>query len=66
MATRQPTGKTAFDRLRDRFDQDARRCPACGYEDVDGRWHADTSGDRVRYSHECPSCGDVDVRELRF
>lgn len=64
MATRQPSGKTAFDRLRDRLDHQARRCPSCGYVDTEGHWHADTSGARVRYSHECPSCGKVDSLEL--
>ena len=65
-AIRQPSGTTAFDRLRDRLDRESRRCPSCGYEDADGRWRADTSGDRVRYAHECPSCGAVDSLELRF
>jgi Zn ribbon nucleic-acid-binding protein len=64
MATRQSAGTTPFDRLRDRLDRVARRCPACGYEDRDGHWKADTSGGRVRYSHRCPSCNALDTVEL--
>lgn len=66
MATRQRSGTTAFDRMRDRLDHEERRCPACGYVDDAGRWHADTSGARVRYTHECPSCHSVNTVELRF
>lgn len=66
MSPRERPGKTAFDRLRARFDDVARQCPDCGYTDEDGRWRVTTSGDRVRYQHVCPSCGTIDTRELRF
>lgn len=64
MAIRQPAGTTPFDRLRDRLDRDALRCPACGYNDDEGHWAADTTGAHVRYSHECPSCRAIDTVEL--
>jgi hypothetical protein len=49
-------GVSAFDRLRARYDEDACRCAACGYEDTDGGWRVETSGATVRYTHVCPSC----------
>lgn len=64
MAISGPTGTTPFDRLRDRLDRESRRCPACGHEDAEGRWRADTSGGVVRYTRRCPSCEALDTVEL--
>lgn len=59
-------GTTALDRLRDRYDSEPYVCDACGYEDDDGEWEAVTSGARVVYRRECPSCGNRTVRAYRL
>ena len=59
-------GLTPFERLRSRYDHEDLVCPACGYEDAEGRWLAATTGERVRYRHVCPSCGNIRSRTFRF
>ena len=56
MALSANSGTTALDRFRSRLDL---TCLECGYEDVDGRWTAATSGSRITYQHICPSCAAV-------
>jgi transposase len=58
-------GSTPFERLRDRYDETSRTCPKCGYEDEEGSWRVETTGDRVFYRHLCPSCGARSTRTLR-
>ena len=57
-------GATPLDRLGSHFDDVDLVCPDCGYDDADGRWMTETSGDRVRYRHVCPSCGSIRQRTL--
>ena len=66
MSRARDEGLSAFDRLRSRYDREDLMCPACGYQDDEGRWLAATSGERVRYRHVCPSCGNIRSREFRF
>lgn len=66
MASDKHGGTSALDRLRSRYDTDDLTCPKCGYEDEDGAWGAETSGDRVRYRHVCPACGHIRKRTLRL
>jgi len=56
-------GASPLDRLGSHFDADL-VCPDCGFDDADGHWMSDTSGDRVRYRHVCPSCGSIRKRTL--
>lgn len=59
-------GKSPLDRLRARYSDVDLDCAECGYEDENGRWRAETTGDRIRYSHVCPSCGAIRTRTLRL
>jgi len=59
-------GPSPFERLRSRFEEDDLVCPKCGYDDADGRWLAETGGDRIQYSHLCPSCGYSRRRTFRL
>ncbi|WP_459878908.1 HVO_0649 family zinc finger protein [Halorubrum gandharaense] len=59
-------GTTAFDRLRARFDSEPYVCAECGCVDESGEWEARTSGARVVYRRECPSCGIEVVRDYRL
>lgn len=59
-------GCSPFERLRSRYEDADLRCPKCGYDDADGKWRAETAGDRVRYRHRCPSCGHVRRRTFRL
>ncbi|NEU58555.1 HVO_0649 family zinc finger protein [Halorussus sp. MSC15.2] len=59
-------GRSPFERLRSRFEETDLVCPKCRYEDADGRWVAETTGDRVQYRHLCPSCGYVRRRTFRL
>ncbi|MFC4358661.1 HVO_0649 family zinc finger protein [Halobium salinum] len=59
-------GTSALDRLRARYDQEARVCPECGFEDEAGSWRVQTTGSRVYYRHLCPSCGSRSTRVLRL
>jgi RNase P subunit RPR2 len=61
MALEKPLGTTALARLRARFDATDLTCRECGYEDTTGSWNATTDGQRVTFSHRCPSC-DADHR----
>ena len=51
--------RSAFERLKRRYDHTERVCPECGYEDPDGGWESETDGHVVAYHHECPNCGAV-------
>lgn len=64
MAVDRTGGPTPFERLKHHYDDAARRCPECGYEDDRGHWHATSVGGSVHYTHVCPSCGAVDSRDL--
>lgn len=64
MAQKRFVGTTPLERLGSRFDDVDLVCPDCGYDDSDGRWTSETSGDRVRYRHVCPSCGSIRQRTL--
>lgn len=64
MNRRRLTGASPLDRFGSRFDGADLVCPDCGYDDADGRWTSRTTGDRVRYSHVCPSCGSIRQRTL--
>jgi hypothetical protein len=64
MAQRQFTGTSPLERFGSRFDDVDLVCPDCGYDDSDGRWLSETSGDRVQYRHVCPSCGSIRKRTL--
>jgi len=59
-------GTTAFDRLRARLDAEPHVCESCGCVDDEGSWTAVTSGARVVYERECPSCGDRVTRDYRL
>jgi DNA-directed RNA polymerase subunit RPC12/RpoP len=65
MSVQRPGGTTPLDRFAQQSDSGL-TCPRCGYVDENGRWRAATSGDRVRYEHQCPSCGSVATRTLRL
>jgi len=65
MATNE-RGVSALDRLRSRYERVDMTCPACGYEDDDGRWRSTTDGSQVHYSHVCPRCGEVRHRTYRL
>ncbi|WP_435365608.1 HVO_0649 family zinc finger protein [Haloarchaeobius sp. DYHT-AS-18] len=58
-------GASAFDRLTTHYDVDL-VCPKCGNEDAEGHWKAQTDGGTVRYTHLCPSCGEIRQRTLRL
>ncbi|MFC7165583.1 HVO_0649 family zinc finger protein [Halospeciosus flavus] len=64
MATGRRSGNSAFDRLASHYDDVDLTCPACGYEDEDGRWQKKVRGKRVTFSHVCPSCGEVRTRTI--
>jgi predicted RNA-binding Zn-ribbon protein involved in translation (DUF1610 family) len=51
--------RSAFDQLRQYYDQSELVCPDCGFEDDEGSWEGETDGSQVHYFHECPSCGSV-------
>jgi predicted RNA-binding Zn-ribbon protein involved in translation (DUF1610 family) len=57
-------GMNPLDTLRDRYDHVETVCPACGYDDADGKWTGETDGAEVRYEHACPSCEHVAVRRI--
>jgi predicted RNA-binding Zn-ribbon protein involved in translation (DUF1610 family) len=59
-------GLTPFERLRSRFEEQDLVCPKCGYDDADGKWLAETSGNRIQYRHLCPSCGHIRRRTYRL
>ena len=61
---RMTSDRTPFERLKHHYDETALTCSECGYYDEGGEWVAETSGDRVEYRHECPSCGLTQVRVL--
>ncbi len=65
MSVQRPGGTTPLDRFAQR-STNSLTCPRCGYEDENGRWKASTSGDRIRYEHECPSCESITTRTLRL
>lgn len=64
MDQRRFAGATPLERLGARLDDVDLVCPDCGYDDSDGHWISETSGDRVRYRHVCPSCGSIRKRTL--
>ncbi|WP_128477025.1 HVO_0649 family zinc finger protein [Halorussus pelagicus] len=66
MANNNPGGLSPFERLRSRFEDEDLVCPKCGYDDEDGKWLAETGGDRIQYRHLCPSCGYVRRRTFRL
>lgn len=55
-----------LERLRTHFDDVDLVCPDCGYDDADGGWSSETTGDRILYRHVCPSCGAIRKRTLRL
>jgi predicted RNA-binding Zn-ribbon protein involved in translation (DUF1610 family) len=57
-------GMNPLDTLRDRYDHVEMVCPACGYDDADGKWISETDGAEVVYEHACPSCEKVTVRRI--
>ena len=57
-------GMNPLDALRDRYDHVETVCPACGYDDADGKWASETDGAKVRYEHACPSCDKVTVHTI--
>lgn len=59
-------GTSAFDRLREHYQEGDIECPECGHVDTDGEWTTEAVDGRVRYTHICPSCGAIETRELRF
>lgn len=56
--------RSAFERLKDHFDQTELECPDCGYFDEEGEWETETDGSTITYRHECPDCGSVQTKTL--
>ncbi|GAA0235814.1 HVO_0649 family zinc finger protein [Haladaptatus pallidirubidus] len=56
--------RSAFERLKSRYDETDLECPKCGFFDEDGEWTVKTDGALVEYRHLCPSCGKVQTHEL--
>lgn len=57
-------GMNPIDRLRDHYDNLDMTCPACGYDDADGKWDSETDGHEITYEHRCPSCGERQDRTI--
>lgn len=66
MTVQRTEGTSPLDRLGSHYNRASLICPRCGYEDENGSWRAETSGDRVRYHHRCPSCDSIATRTLRL
>ncbi|MFB6304022.1 MAG: HVO_0649 family zinc finger protein [Haloferacaceae archaeon] len=56
MPTRDKEGATPLARLRRRYETTEKKCPECGYVDEGGNWTSRTDGQRIVYTHVCPSC----------
>ncbi|MFC6732405.1 HVO_0649 family zinc finger protein [Haladaptatus sp. DYSN1] len=56
--------RSPFEKLKSHYDDVDMKCPECGYEDTDGEWQTETTGEKVHYHHICPSCGVVQKRTL--
>ena len=56
MATHSIDGRTPLERMRRRYEETQKKCPACGYVDEAGNWMSRTDGQQVVYRHVCPSC----------
>lgn len=65
MAINGDGSRSPFEQLKSHYDRKELECPACGYFDEHGEWEARTSGHRVNYWHECPSCGAVQSHTIR-
>ncbi|WP_305038416.1 HVO_0649 family zinc finger protein [Halovivax gelatinilyticus] len=55
-----------FERLRQSYAETASRCSSCGSGTDSSDWRVRTSGARIRYEHNCRSCGAADRRDLRL
>lgn len=60
------SGRSPFERLRAHYDHELSVCPACGHEDEEGGWTAETDGAGVVYRHVCPSCGAEQEHKLQL
>lgn len=56
--------RSAFETLKQLFDERALKCEECGYYDEDGAWDVSTDGSAVHYEHLCPSCGMRNERTI--
>ncbi|MGM0591191.1 MAG: HVO_0649 family zinc finger protein [Halobacteriota archaeon] len=66
MAIKTSSGPTAFEQLREHYDQHGRKCFACGFEDEGGTWNVKTTGREVRYQHRCPACDALETHVVRL
>ena len=57
MALRNLGGRSALDRLRERYESTETKCTKCGYVDESSNWTSETDGRKIVYHHVCPSCG---------
>lgn len=64
MPPNRPSGRSAFESFRQRYEETRKRCPECGYVDEEGNWESKTDGSQVVYRYVCPSCNAV--REHTF
>jgi predicted RNA-binding Zn-ribbon protein involved in translation (DUF1610 family) len=58
--------RSPFERLKSYYQRAEPVCPACGYEDEEGGWTAETDGSGVVYRHTCPSCGAEREYSVQF
>jgi ribosome-binding protein aMBF1 (putative translation factor) len=65
MAKSDKHGPTPFEYLRGYYESTLVRCEACGHVDRGAEWEVHIGGAQIRYSHTCPGCDRVRVREVR-
>lgn len=58
--------RSPFERLRTYYQRAEPVCRACGYEEEEGGWTAETDGSGVVYRHACPSCGAEREHRVQF
>lgn len=56
--------RSAFEKLKQKFDEDDLKCEECGHLDEEGEWETSMDGSTIRYEHECPSCGATMTRTI--
>ncbi|EJN61134.1 hypothetical protein SAMN04487950_3928 [Halogranum rubrum] len=56
--------RSPFEKLKHHYEETDLECHECGYDDTEGEWQTQTTGDTVEYRHVCPSCGAIQRRTL--